>query len=652
MAAILSKEPPPIDVASGAPAEFQWIVQNCLAKDPDARWQSMGDVAKILKGLAHTSHAPASVAGVRRRPVWLAAAAAGAIGLIAGAMAFRPHPPSSAAASPAPMTLSLLPPAGSVFGLTDSTLKSAQFAVAPDGRSVVFVAVTGGVRALWLQDLSRTEARLLPGTSGASYPFWSPDSQFVGFFADGFLKKVGLGGRSPLAVCRAINGRGGAWSPDDRIVFAPDATSPLSIVNAAGGDPRPFTELGANRLGHRWPQVLRDGRVLLFVKNDKPELQGIYVTSLARPGELRQIRATSAAGLVVAGHLLFVLGGELVAQPLDPDKAALSGEPVPVGLKVSTSSAMSSPVSASESGVLATWSRGGLSQLVWFDRSGIRLGTAGPPDRYFDFRLSPDERRVALSRIDPASDTPDLGMLDLSRNFVTAVSSSSQTDASPIWSATGDRLVFRSNRRGLHDLFEKPALDNGGERLLHAAGVGMYPTDWSPDGRTILFHVLNAATKHDIWTFDLASRTAKPLLDGRAEEAQGQLAPGGRLAYTSDESGQLQVYVRLVGSETLPNPVSTKGGFDPRWRADGRELFFVSPDGMMTAAEVSPEGQPISSRELFRTAIEPTSAPYLSDFVVSKDGRKFLIKVPTEPPGAGPITVTLNWLERLRGHGR
>jgi len=424
-------------------------------------------------------------------------------------------------------------------------------------------------------------------------------------------------------------------------------------VNASGGDPKPFTNLGANQVAHRWPQVLRDGRVLLFVRSAQTELQGIYMTSLARPGDLRQIRATSSAGIAVAGHALFVLGGELVAQPLDPENAALSGEPIPVGLKVSASSTMSSPVSAADSGVLATWSSGsGLSELVWFDRSGIRLGPAGPPDRYFDFRLSPDERRVALSRIDPASDTPDLGMLDLNRSFVTPISSSSQTDASPIWSATGDRLVFRSNRRGLHELFEKPALDSGGERLLHSAGLGMYPTDWSPDGRTILFHVLNPATRHDIWALDVASRTAKPLLDDRAEEAQGQLAPGGRLAYTSDASGQLQVYVWLLGSQTLSNPVSTKGGFDPRWRADGRELFFISPDGMMMAAEVSPEGQTTSTRELFRTAIEPTSAPYLSDFVVSKDGRKFLIKVPTEPPGARPITVTLNWLERLRGHGR
>ena len=349
--------------------------------------------------------------------------------------------------------------------------------------------------------------------------------------------------------------------------------------------------------------MLPDGNVLLFVRSADPGVRGIYVTSLARPDELRQLRATTASGTAAAGQLLFVLEGELVAQPLNPDTLQLSGEAVPLGLKVSTSSTMISPVSASRGDVLATWSSGDdLSELVWFDRRGAPSGTAGPPDHYVDFRLAPDERRVALARVDRASNTADLGMLDLARNFVTALTSSSQTDASPIWSSAGDRLVFRSNRRGLHELFERPALDGGGEQLLHSASVGMYPTDWSPDGRTILFHVLDPATEHDIWRLDVATRTAEPLLNSKDDEAQGQLAHGGRLAYTSDESGQLQVYVRLVDSQGLPHNVSTKGGFDPRWRADGRELFFVSPDGTMMAADISPDGLPAAPRELFRTA--------------------------------------------------
>jgi Tol biopolymer transport system component len=532
-------------------------------------------------------------------------------------------------------------------------VKSAQFAVSPDGRSLVFVATTRGERALWVRELSNSEPRLLAGTSNASYPFWSPDSQYVGFFAGGWLKKVNLTGRSPQPVCRADNGRGGAWTADERIVFAADPESSLSIVNAQAGEPARLTQKGPTHLGHRWPQVLPDGRLLLFVRSSDPAVRGIYTTSLDNPGELRQLRATTAGAIAAGGQLLFVLDGELVAQPLDPKTLRLSGEAVPVGLKVGTSSSLSAPVSASNNGVLATWSSvNDLSKLAWFDRRGVPLGTVGPPDHYVDFRIAPDEKRVALARVDRASNTVDLAMLDLGRKFVTALTSSSQTDASPIWSPTGERLVFRSNRRGLHELFERPALDSGGERLLHATTAGMYPTDWSPDGRTILFHVLDTATEHDIWRLDLASRTAEPLLHSKADEAQGQFAPGGRLAYTSDASGELQVYVRALDGKAPSNNVSTKGGFDPRWRADGRELFFVSPEGKMMAADIPTDGQPASPRELFQTEIQPTSAPYLSDFVVTRDGRRFLVKVPIEPPGAGPITVTLNWLGRLHGGAR
>ena len=244
-------------------------------------------------------------------------------------------------------------------------------------------------------------------------------------------------------------------------------------------------------------------------------------------------------------------------------------------------------------------------------------------------------------------------MLDLGRNFVTALTSSSQTDASPIWSSDGERLVFRSNRRGLHELFEKPAQDSGGEQLLYSSDSGYTRlTGRRTAGRscsTCSIRRRNTTSGGSISPSARRSRcTAR-----KSDEAQGQLAPGGRLAYTSDESGQLQVYVRAVDSKGLSNNVSTKGGFDPRWRADGRELFFVSPEGMMMAADISPEGLPVRRPARFsRLKIQPTSAPYLSDFVVTKDGRRFLVRVPTEPPGAGPITVTLNWLERLHGGAR
>jgi Tol biopolymer transport system component len=572
--------------------------------------------------------------------------------LAAGLITLRPAPVGVQAGLQTPVSLSVVPPIGGMFALTESSVRSAQFAVAPDGQALVFVGTAGttsGQRQLWMRELGHAEARVMDGTNGAAYPFWSPDSQFVAFFADGYLKKVSVHGRTPRIVCKAVNGRGGAWRKDGTLVFAPDSGASLSTVGAAGGDPAPLTTLGAGHLAHRWPQFLEDGRLLFFIRSADPAVQGIYAISLDAPGNLHRIRATASSATYASGHLLFVLDGELVAQPLNLATLQLSGEAVPVGLRVSASSAMNAAVSASDQGVLATWSSaGGLSELVWFDRRGARLGTVGSPDRYVDFRLAPDGRRLAVSRVDPVANAADLAILDPDRGSLTPLPSSSQTDASPLWSADGERLVFRSNRRGLHDLFIRPAHDGGEERLLYSSGFGMYPTDWSSDGSTIVFHMLHPSTKHDIWRFDPATASAQPLLRTPADEAQGQLGPAGRLAYTSNTLGALHTYVRALDGAAGSLDVSPHGGSDPRWRGDGRELFFISPQGDLMAVDISIEGAPIgASHALFKTAIQEASAPFLSNFVVSKDGLRFLIKVPTEPPGSSPITVTLNWPDRL-----
>jgi eukaryotic-like serine/threonine-protein kinase len=656
IAAILSDEPAPLQPPPGMPSALQWVVQTCLAKEPDARWQSMGDVARVLKGVPDTApHAEPSPVPRRKRAFWMAVAfmavagVAAATGWLLRSLVSDPHRTRAA------IMLSVLPPTDHAFALTESTVKNAQFAVAPDGQTIAFVARAGRVQQLWIRELSRPEPRMLPGTEGASFPFWSPDSRFIGFFADKSLKKVGLDGRSPITICQALNGRGATWHEDGTIVFSPENSTPLYRVSAASGNPAPLTALANGHLAHRWPQFLTGARVLFFVRSADPDLEGIYVTSLAQPDELRRVRANASSGLYASGRLLYVLDGALVAQPIDESTLTLSGEATPLGLRVSVSSALNPAVSVSTQGVLATWSStGNLSELVWYDRQGQRLGTEGPADQYVDFRLSPDDRRLALSRVDRATNMPDVFVRDLGTSALNSVSSSRQTDATPIWSPDGGRLVFRSNRRGLHDLFERPSHGGGEDRLLYSSGFGMYPTDWSSERGAILFHFLARSTKHDIWILDPSRGSAEPLHQTPADEAQGQLAQGGRLAYVSDESGEMNVYVRALNESTGPINVSVDGGFDPRWRADGRELFFLSSNGTLMAADVTTEGPPqvLSRKKLFNTGIQEPTRPYLSNFAVTKDGRRFLINVPTEPPGSAPITVTLDWLSTVSSGSR
>lgn len=671
MSAILNREPPDVsDSARQLQPAVSRVVHRCLEKNVAKRFQSAEDLAFALEGLVESGRSvPQLGVTTNIRPGLITALAVATLALLAaGGYMWRRQAGGPDAGSPAiiersteagmavrgrdarrSVSLSVLPPARGTFGLTQSSVRSAQFALAPDGSAMVFVGGGEGGRQLWIREFGRTEPQPIPGTAGASYPFWSADSRFIGFFADHWLKKVGLSGRPSQIICSAQNGRGGAWRADGTIVFSSDTSASLSRTDAGGADPVELTALGAGHLAHRWPRFLPDGRVLFFVRSTDPRVQGLYAASIDKPHELQHIRAAGSSGIYAAGQLLFVNDGELVAQPLDPTTLRLSGEAVPLGLKVSVSSTLDSAVSASNQNVLATWSSvGALSELVWFDYAGKRLGTAGSADRYVDFRLSPDDRRLALSRVDPVSNTPDLGILDLNRAALTPLPSSSQTDATPVWSADGERLVFRSNRRGLHDLFERPAHGGGSDEMLSSIGFGMYPTDWSSDGKTVIFHGVSPATRNDVWALDCATRRARPLVQSSADEAQGQLAPGYRLAYTSDESGTLQVYVRSLrgGAQTI---ASVNGGSDPRWRADGRELFFITSDGMLSAVEVS-ASDPIqvgAVRRLFATAIHEPSAPYLSNFVVTRDGRRFLLNVPVQAIDATPITVTLDWPQRL-----
>ena len=651
IAAILKGEPAPLDPPPGTPAELHTIARLSLARDPDDRWQSIGDVAKMLKAVAArlgTASRESAATTPRYRRTLVPALMAIAIAGSAAAVVWRSRP----VPAPEPLVSFLVPPPdGGSLGLTDSSVQTAQFAVSPDGRAIAFVASSAdGRRRLWIRSVDNVEPRPLDHSDGATYPFWSPDGRHIAFFADAHLKRMPARGGPAETVCEATNGRGGTWNAQDDIVFVPDNEEPMHRVRAAGGQPSPIFPLPLGQSGHRWPQFLPDGKHLLyFVRSNDSKVAGIYLTSLDAPAAARRLRGALTNGLYASGHLLYLIEGMLVAQPFEPATGVLSEEKVPLGLPVSSASTFYSAFSVTDAGVLVTWSAGkAVGELAWFDRNGKKLGVVDTPGYYIDFRLSPDETRLAFARVDPGAPSPDLWVLDLARGNPAHLTSSPDTDATPIWSPDGSKLIFRSNRRSIHELFERPTQAGGEEQLLFSSSGGTYPTDFGPDGKTVLYHERSPETQYDIWLLDLAAMKPRRLINWKSNDAQAQITTNGRFAFTSDNSGNPEVYVGALERAGGIQRVSPRGGSDPRWSGDGRELFYLSPTGELTVAEF-PRTDLQAGRiiPLFSTRVTPPASPYLSQFVPSLDGKRFLIKEWIQRLDAQPITVTVNWRQRL-----
>jgi len=319
----------------------------------------------------------------------------------------------------------------------------------------------------------------------------------------------------------------------------------------------------------------------------------------------------------------------------------LSGASVPLHVPVSATSTYYSAFSVADTGALVTWSNGdALSQLTWYDRAGRPQGTVGDAAPYIDFRLSPNESQLAVATVDPDSRMADLWTINLASGVPERLTKNLASDATPVWSPDGARLVFRSNRGGSHELWERLARPGADDSRLFGSGFGVYPSDWSPDGRSIVYHERRQATRHDILLLDRATLKSKSLLEGPAEESQGQLSVDGRLAYTSDVSGELNVYVGAADGRG-GHRLSVHGGWDPRWRADGKELYFLDDGGTLTAVDVANPG--LRRVPLFATRTMPLASPFLSQYVPSRDGKRFLVKVPLERLDSRPIAVIMDW---------
>ena len=524
-------------------------------------------------------------------------------------------------------------------------------------RRVAFVATRGGITEIWVREFDSLVPRSIPGTEEAAYPFWLPDGRSIGFFTPGFLKRIDLQGGPARVLATVPDGRGGAWNTDGTILFSPHTQAGLSRVPASGGEVTPVTRLdsAAHQVSHRWPQFLADSRhFIYFVQSTAPTHQGIYLGALGT--ETAILLTTSELSAAVASdHLLYVLDDALVARQLDTEKGQLLGEPVPVVERVSGSSSFYAAFSVAQTGLIAYSSSSDISELVWFERNGRRGNTIGAPAEYVDFRLSPDARQLAVAEVDPRRPRPDIRVMDLVRGAKQRLTAHNATDASPVWSRDGTRMVFRSNRRGAHDLFLRASQAVGEDSLLIESAVGKYPTDWTPDGKAIIYHSSAAGTGSDIWLLPVGGGSPVPLVQTPFTELHGHMSPDSRwIAYSSLETGAPEVYLRSVGTPALRWQVSTSGGSDPRWRRDGRELFFLSTDGWLMSVPVGSSDSPVSSapQRLLQTPaanIGVGSPSLYSNYDVTADGKRFVVKIPVSDPGSQAIHVFSDW---TRSEGR
>ncbi len=659
IAAIMERAPP--SVADVAPAALDRVLHRCLAKHPDDRWQTARDLKAGLQWVAESGPPSAAAAAPRRsagraRAGWIAAAA-----LLAALSMLAPWRGRQQGEL---VRFAVYPPDGNAFGRSiDVTVPVPQFALSPDGRTLVFAAAAAGARGmLWQRSIEEVAARPLPGTEDGIRPFWSPDSLWIGFFAEGKLKKVRAGGGAVQVIAEGFSDSFGAtWGPDGTILCGSGSAS-IHRVHSTGGPFAPVTQLDvARREGsHRFPYFLPDGRHFLFtVRSGLAEQRGTYVGSLDGKTKKRLVRIDSGAVYASPGYLLWVDGDTLLGQDFDAGRLELAGQPFTVAERAGRSTAGESAVSASPTGILAYDSASlRLGRLTWFDRSGNARNSPSPDGDYTDFRLSPEEKSLAATLVNLKTGSTDIWLTDLLRGSTFRLSAGPALNANPVWSPDGARIVYRTNRGGLLELYQKSAFGGGNEEpVLTAAAVRtagyalqVVPSDWSPDGQYIAYMVTDPASGYDLWLSPL-DRNAKPVryLSSAANQIHANFSPDSRLiAYGSNETGRYEVYVQALPKSDRQWTVSTNGGYEPRWRGDGREIYYLSEDRKLMAVPVGPGPSFGVPKPLFQTRVPAGVDALRTHYVPTRDGQRFLVNTEIGDPAPNPITVVLNWTAGLK----
>jgi eukaryotic-like serine/threonine-protein kinase len=533
---------------------------------------------------------------------------------------------------------------------TPRTSDLSSFALSPDGRRLAFVADHEGESWLWIRELDSAEARPLPGTERARRPFWSPDSRSIGFFRDSELKRIEPRGGSAQTVTYLLAGTTAAWGPDGTILFSSTASRALRRINAAGGNIEQVTAPAPESTGHRHPQFLPGGRDFLFFAGGPDAVRGVYLGALGSPAVTRLVSSDTQGAYVAPGWLLFIRQGTLLAQAVDLVHRTVSGEPVAIANAVAFEPIDGTGAfSTSEAGVMAYRAgRSSITRLTWFDRSGQTLGTLGSLEQVglSNFRLSPDDRRVAVER--SLQNETDVWLLDATRRTRLTHASNGRLMRLPLWSPDGSRITFQSVRPGSIGLSVQSSAGDEAEDVLFESPEVKVPSDWSPDGTLLMYYVPNPTSGTDLWVLPRDTRVPFAFLKTEANELWGQFSPDGRwVAYQSNDTGRYEIYLRAFPSPGGPIPISTTGGVYPRWSRDGKELYFIAPDAKLMAVSIRTTLTSVAAgvpTALFQTRRLGGGANVIGrshQYDVARDGR-FLINIDAESH-APPVTLLMNW---------
>ena len=652
MAKIIEHDPPPISALQPmTPPALDRVVKTCLAKNPDERWQSARDLTDQLKWIADDGSQAGAVTnapetGIGLAPRWVLISGLTCLAAVIGAFAAWSLKQTPKQAAPPLARISVALPAGEQLVAYES---DAPLALSPDGTRLVYVVRHSGSPQLYMRQADQLDFTPIPGTEGASAPFFSPDGEWIGFSSEGErkLKKVFIGGGAPQNICDITFVAQASWGPDDKIIFAQTVVGGLYRVSAAGGKPEVLTTPDSvkGETMHAWPDILPGGKAVLFSighANEVPDESTIVLQTLDTGERKVLVQGGFRPRYVPSGHLVYMRAGTLMAAPFDLAKLGVTGPAVPIETGIRANGAEAAPYSISNLGWLAyVPANVPTNLLVWVDRKGAAQPLVAPPRSYFFPRLSPDGSKIAVETA--TATKQDIWIYEVARNTLTRLTTEGESDW-PIWTPDGERVTFTSNRGGHQNLFWKPADGSGRDERLTTSDNQQSARSWSSDGRLLVFSDGDGISV-------LSNQPGWPTTNVQVPVGAGwaRLSPDGHwLAYVVKQDVRSEVYVQPFPGPGGRTQISTAGGTEPVWNPNGRELFYRQADKMM-AVDIATQPALIAQkpRMLFESAalLRVSTTP---NYDVSRDGQRFLMVQAGQQTSAPQLTLVVNWFGELK----